>query len=86
MSLLLALQGGGGGIILPPVLEIPAGRKQLRSIYRLTVDGKVFHFRSMAGALAFLDKANAFALLAVQAQTRRATNLKAVSSRQKSDA
>lgn len=60
-----------------PIAEVPAGRK-IRSIYRLTVDGKTFHFGTLAGALTFLDKAKALAQAAASAQTRVALNLRAV--------
>jgi hypothetical protein len=77
----IVVASGTGVSVVTTVAEVPAGRKILRSIYRLTVDGQVFHFRTLAAALAFLDKAKALALAAAQAQTRLATDLKAVSVR-----
>ena len=49
--------------------ETPAGRKtRIRSIYRVSIDGQKFEFRSLADALAFLQKAKqAAAQLAAEA-------------------
>jgi hypothetical protein len=68
----------GTGTLVVQSAEVPAGRKQVRSIYRITVDGQVFHFRTMAGALAFLDKAKELAQAVALAQTRAATVAKLV--------
>lgn len=42
--------------------EVPAGRsRRFRDIYRITIDGTKFEFRSLAEAIAFLERAKAVA-------------------------
>lgn len=47
--------------VTPPVVpaETPAGRpsRRFRDIYRVTIDGRKFEFRSLAEAIAFLERA-----------------------------
>ena len=51
-----------------------AGRRRPRvSIYRVKVDGQRFEFKSLAEAIAFLDKAKAFALQHAREVARKAT-------------
>jgi len=46
---------GASAPVLPT--EVPAGRRRYRDIYRVTIDGQVFEFRSLQAARAFLAQA-----------------------------
>lgn len=50
-----------------------AGRKRIREIYRVTIDGRKFEFKSLAEALRFLDKAKKAAADMARQATREAT-------------
>lgn len=60
-----------------------AGRKvRERRIYRVTVDGRLFEFRSLASALVFLEQAKEAAEKLALEATRKATDLQAESAAQ----
>lgn len=57
--------------------EVPAGRRiRYRDIYRVTIDGQPFEFRTLAEALRFLERAKSLAQQVAQQRAREATNAK----------
>jgi len=76
----LALQIGsitvsGQDVLAPVTTETPAGRpRRYREIYRVSIDGRKFEFRSLADAIAFLEKAKAAAAKLAAETSRKATD------------
>ena len=58
--------------------ETPAGRsRRVRDIYRVTIDGRRFEFKTLDAALQFLEKAKAAAAKLAREATRKATEKQA---------